>query len=705
MGREDAHLTQLLVLDILTQLDVDGRKEMEEEVCRYVGDEELGGDFYGAALGGIIKGCVNKSGDTISAADWYVAWESNLTALQRNINGSVKCQICGYDENYVANPFVWGQTAQEWETDLLHNNAHAVVTEPQLSEADPSVFPLAQGVSVSVGIKGFKARYRVMKGLVWLPYNEEDASIERHESAAMHRTIRSGSLLVHECCANFMHFNRQLNTERSRRNEDLRMTEILTGLGRGKTTPIGMDREGSFYWVFKDCRALYVSTGGVNTLKSNASTDIVCQQWSVYRRDVDIGRVVEWLVDDIPEERLLKRILILLFPSALKNDCSGDLQQAFSATSIDNPIARQQESSDKAVEESMLVDTGVTESTQGLYSQRSNKSNTTRSMQSLKEQTSLLGTATGNPLLLLRPDVSMRPAVVYRSRLLDLYYPLPETKLAGTPFKYRKGERVLVDATPSNHILWDASVLETSVAKYDEDIRIRYYKVRFDQWGAAYDGWFEESQIVPAVGSLTGAVKQKVATKTIQAESRQQYLQEHVLSAPPILQSLNAYRFMGEPGRAHSNRPPLSFSDSKSIVSQLRLALLIIEAALPHGSIDDSDDRWGEDFVTPWRAAVTVANDAVSLMQCQIMLEYGIRTAWLRPAGLKMLSCLASRTHAMRTATCGMVAIRIWTLDVAIKYDKLAAVMSTHSQLSSIASAPSDGKGSKATSRAKHSKR
>ena len=677
-GREDAHLTQLLVLDILTQLDVDGRKELEEEVFRYVGDEELGGDFYSAALGGIVKGCVNKSGDTISAADWYVAWEANLTALQQNANDSITCQICGYDENYVANPFVWGQTAEEWEADLVSNNAHAVITEPQLTGTDPSVFPLAQGVSVSVGIKGFKARYRVMKGLVWLPYNEQDALIERHENDAMHRTIRSGSLLMHECCANFMHFNRQLNTERSRRNEDLRMTEILSGLGRGKSTPIGMDRDGSFYWVFKDCRALYVSTGGVSTLKSNASSgcspmssfDSGCSpKWSVYRRESDIGRVVNWLVDAVPEERLLKRILQLLFPNCC---CSEDPQpprqeQLFSSSIIDS-------------------------------SQRSNKSNnTTRSLEST-------GSAVGNVLELLRPDVSMRPAVVHRSRLLDLHYPSPsnETKLSGAPFKYRKGDRILVDATPSNHILWDARVLETSIAKYDEDLRIRYYKVRFDQWGPAYDGWFEESQIVLAAGSVTGAAKQKVSTKTIQAESRQQYLQEHVWSAPPTLQSLNAYRFMGEPGRANSYRPPLSFSDSKGMVSQLRLALLIVEAALPHGSIDDSDDRWGEDFVTPWRAAVTVANDAVSLMQCQIMLEFGIRTAWLRPTGLKMLSCLASRTHAMRTATCGMVAIRIWTLDAAIKYDKLAA---TNSSQLSLASNPSDGKGSKPTPRAKHAKR
>jgi hypothetical protein len=97
----------------------------------------------------------------------------------------------------------------------------------------------------------------------------------------------------------------------------------------------------------------------------------------------------------------------------------------------------------------------------------------------------------------------------------------------------------------------------------------------------------------------------------------------------------------------------------------------MIEAALPMGAIDTSEDRWGDDFVIPWREAVAVAADAVSLMQCQIMLEYGIRTFWLKPTGLKLLSCLPSRVQCMKNATLGMVAIRIWVLDMTIKYENV----------------------------------
>jgi hypothetical protein len=99
--------------------------------------------------------------------------------------------------------------------------------------------------------------------------------------------------------------------------------------------------------------------------------------------------------------------------------------------------------------------------------------------------------------------------------------------------------------------------------------------------------------------------------------------------------------------------------------------MLMLEAALPVGSVDDSDDRWGEDFAVPWREAVAVAGDATALMQCQLMLEYGIRTSWLKPAGLKMFSCLPSRVQCVRNATCGLVAIRVWVLDATIKYDQV----------------------------------
>lgn len=69
-----------------------------------------------------------------------------------------------------------------------------------------------------------------------------------------------------------------------------------------------------------------------------------------------------------------------------------------------------------------------------------------------------------------------------------------------------------------------------------------------------------------------------------------------------------------------------------------------------------------------------MAADATELMACQIMLEYGIKTAWLKPGGSKLLSSLSSRTHAMRFATSGLLALRLSALDQAIRYTKVLDV-------------------------------
>ena len=44
-----------------------------------------------------------------------------------------------------------------------------------------------------------------------------------------------------------------------------------------------------------------------------------------------------------------------------------------------------------------------------------------------------------------------------------------------------------------------------------------------------------------------------------------------------------------------------------------------------------------------WREAVASASDATQLMQCQVMLEYGVRTAWYTHEGLRLFSCMPAR--------------------------------------------------------------
>merc|ERR1711968_177189 len=69
--------------------------------------------------------------------------------------------------------------------------------------------------------------------------------------------------------------------------------------------------------------------------------------------------------------------------------------------------------------------------------------------------------------------------------------------------------------------------------------------------------------------------------------------------------------------------------------------------------------------------AVVAAENATDLMACQIMLEYGIKTTWLKPQGLRLLSALPSRVHCMKFASVGQLALRLSALDQGIRYPKI----------------------------------
>jgi hypothetical protein len=187
----------------------------------------------------------------------------------------------------------------------------------------------------------------------------------------------------------------------------------------------------------------------------------------------------------------------------------------------------------------------------------------------------------------------------------------------------------------------------------------------------------------------------------------------HLLALPPILTELRSYGYLYDGGKGRWNidnpKQPVHPSISNLLAALtillprevppegmaeaafysrwdhcmaslstrnsnlIKAAMLIVEAALPSKSIDDSDERGGlpdERFFAFWRAAVIRSNDASSLMECQIMLEYCVRTAWLASNGTKLLTCMPSRTTATRCATYGLVAMRLWALDGAIRFDK-----------------------------------
>jgi len=216
------------------------------------------------------------------------------------------------------------------------------------------------------------------------------------------------------------------------------------------------------------------------------------------------------------------------------------------------------------------------------------------------------------------------------------------------------------------------------------------YKIRFSGWGAEYDIWVGEESLLPRNQSTRAVIQEH--------NENSEELDSAPGSIPEILKSLTAYKYYASSRRHNINAvggTPLNcrifprHNKDKSDIAVIKSAMLLVHAALPYGSIDESEERWGRGvpgvgsgvimplryesspFSEAWKYAVTSAADATQLMECQLMLEYGVRSSWFKTTGAKLMCCMPSRLCALRHSTLGMVAMRLFCLDQAVKYDKV----------------------------------
>jgi hypothetical protein len=285
---------------------------------------------------------------------------------------------------------------------------------------------------------------------------------------------------------------------------------------------------------------------------------------------------------------------------------------------------------------------------------------------------------------------------------------------------------------------------------------LNFYKVRYIGWGSEYDAWLPEDEL----NAVSGMGRNKQSALRAKAGNYSYVLANELEIkdstptkpwVPEILTTLAAYTYIAAPGRHNhkesrrSSGLPVVFNPSRNTLvprlsssrrspadddsddneddngftiedqsaptievvrlsvtdelSILKAAMLMVQAAFPLGSMDESEDRWGRGAVSPvpyfesmalsdantgggaanqgpaflnaWRHAVTNASTPAQLMECQLVLEFGVRTAWLKSTGAKLMTCLPSRSQAIRGSTLGLVATRLWCLDKAVRYDKV----------------------------------
>jgi hypothetical protein len=149
---------------------------------------------------------------------------------------------------------------------------------------------------------------------------------------------------------------------------------------------------------------------------------------------------------------------------------------------------------------------------------------------------------------------------------------------------------------------------------------------------------------------------------------------------PESLDGMKAKKFFRSKDRALGSAPlpdltsvahtgPHATADDK-IFATMKASLLAIEAALPIGSVNNTDSGpWNPEFANQWRLMVQQSVGPRNLMRCVILLEDTISEEWIKPEIGHIRSCLPSRWKALDEASASSLAMRILMLDRGILYD------------------------------------
>lgn len=522
----------------------------------------------------------------------------------------------GFSEIQLCSPFVCGQTLDEW-------------------------------------ISWEESKESLDAGFLWKPYNAFDVEVELEECKRVGKILRGGSLVVHECCAETMSVHRRRILCRANSRDEEYLADILNGLRRGKRTPIGIDAEGSVYWIFPGCNALFVSAGDTATeygfrpdsvilkdlymdneipVDDSCPTSVVVEKahrfgkyddlenrWWVYKSPEEIKFVMNWL-SDAGQERILKKLIQQLFPAAAKCEAMNSAMM----TEIQESKFHSHSSGPGSLHKN---DDSI------LLKELSEDSDDNASIDPEAE--------------FEEDDVGVRPKLMENEEF--------------TEPKFRVNDNILVLCSRGD-LLRDGKIYETQKA-----FGAYFYNVKFSgcRRPAILCNWFPENAIY----------RKTPSSQLMQQANYEKFVKLNAWWTPPALRTLNAIKYTRLSDRAGAGvglcRGHITYSDSASPLALLKSALLTVEAALPLGCVDDTDDRWSVDFNEAWRNAVVSSPNASALMECQLSLEFSIKTGWFRPLGSKLLASLPSRAHSAKYATYSLVALRLWTLDQSLRYEKV----------------------------------
>jgi len=236
----------------------------------------------------------------------------------------------------------------------------------------------------------------------------------------------------------------------------------------------------------------------------------------------------------------------------------------------------------------------------------------------------------------------------------------------GPPFV--EDEDVLVESSHGK-LLWDAVIVD--VSKDSETNKVNGYLVRFKKWNSRFDQWVVPDRVVER--------------NKVNLEVQDEVLQDFSIvndTVPPIIERMFAYSFLHAKKRARSTpvfeseifecaftRP--SASGDESLLGLLKGAILLIEAALPRGSVGSSGyGSWNAQVANLWRNAVKDARGPESLMKCVLLLEDAISPDWLHSQATQLYAAVPKQWRAMGEASLPAIALRVSILDRCLKYQQ-----------------------------------
>lgn len=110
---------------------------------------------------------------------------------------------------------------------------------------------------------------------------------------------------------------------------------------------------------------------------------------------------------------------------------------------------------------------------------------------------------------------------------------------------------------------------------------------------------------------------------------------------------------------------PSSATLEDKTIQELKAALLLVEAALPNGSLKAV---WKVHTAQYWRSMLSESSTPGNLMGCLVLLENAISKDWLRPNCEHLISCLPRHWKSINEASVSSIALRLGTLDRGLKY-------------------------------------